>query len=133
MRSWNSPGSHIFGCWDVSGILGNFLDVFLLGIITGMEKELNPQCPCFFLVQVLFDLWGCCKYCGFSESSPYCGRVTECGPVLECSSCPEVCRSLPPLCSNPCLSPQRNTGAPWCRKQTVCDVFVLSELLEPRS
>ena len=68
MRSWNSPGSHSFGCQDVSGILGSFLDIFLLGIIIGMEHELNPQYQCFLLVQVLFELRGGHKYCGFSNS-----------------------------------------------------------------
>ncbi|KAI4539093.1 hypothetical protein MG293_010485 [Ovis ammon polii] len=34
----------------------------------GMEHELNPQCQCFFLVQVLFELQGGHKYCGFSNS-----------------------------------------------------------------
>lgn len=48
-------------------------------------------------------------------------------------SCPHMCSFVPSRSSNPCLSPKRNNGAPWCRKQTVYDVFTLFELLESGS
>lgn len=131
MRSWNSPGSHIFGCQDVSGILGSFLDISLLGIIIRMENELNPQ----FLVQVLFELRGCHKYCGFSNSLPGCGQVTEFGPVLECSPHGHSCAVSSHLCVLIPASPPRGAMEPLAvgsRLSMTC-LFTLFELLESGS
>lgn len=87
MRSWNSPGSHTFGCQDASGILGNFLDIYLLGIIIGIQNQ-PTRSACVFSLSNFFlnyeDVVNTVAFLKVSIDVNFKEQVKECGPVLEC-------------------------------------------------